>query len=285
MKRIALLGLAALAACADAPDVSVPPIAIGGGGARLMTGNAKTPLEAYDTAYSQMTKLHHRIADSLRAPVNVGGARDALDEVLANLQLMRALAMEAERPRFDPFLKDYGEWRTVIARGSTSGAAQPLETLGAKVRSQLHPNSVRILAEFPGGKPEPAKPEPDPAKPKTPEPAPPAPAPPEVPLGILFDAWKTRHAQLAEAYGKTPKGDGARAYGRVIEALAAMKAKLAPEAGVKLQGYLDFYGNLAKDTANFTGPPGNGKDKEENVLQDLRVVSRLIEDAFDPDRK
>src|SRR5262245_47932953 len=71
--------------------VEIPAVELGGSsGARLMNGNAKTPSEAYDNAYSQLTRAHYNVRRNLESrSQNQYGAREAMKQIVGCLEAMR----------------------------------------------------------------------------------------------------------------------------------------------------------------------------------------------------
>lgn len=286
MNRIlGMASLALLAACSDAPDLSLPPIAVGGGGARLMSGRG-----SYDDCYSMMTKLHLQLREGLRPPANHLAVGGSLDEIIANLEAMQAAVIPEQRPKFDPFLKEYGEWRDAFRRGTTAGLEPAVTELERRIRISLGPSKVTLAdkAEAAAPKEVVKKPE-DPLLPKRDPPDKPVDEPkkpdPEVKPAkdtaywMVYAAWKQSHADLVDAY--TKKGDWKKPFDRTLESLAALKERVAIENDrASLEVYIKHY-KATRDKIE----KGGSEAKDDYILGDLRVVSNLIEGTFNPDKK
>src|SRR5437868_5358814 len=114
MKRL-LPGIAmaaVLSAGCGGGAVEIPTVELGGGGgARLMNGTAKTPAEAYDNAYSQLTRAHLNVRRNLEGrSQNQYGAREAMKQIVACVETMRSCVPPADQSRFDPYLARYSGW-------------------------------------------------------------------------------------------------------------------------------------------------------------------------------
>ncbi len=284
MKRILLFALPAFAACGGVPDLTIPPLAVGTSGTRLMTGDARNPGEAYDNAFGSMTKLHLQIHEGLRPPANRIAIRSGLDDIINNLLTMQALVIEEQRDRFNAILKDYREWRALAENGQTNGLGNAMTRGERDIRSTLGPSKVTLIAELPGAgtvarkvpeKVEPARTEPKHVEPAKVEPVTPA---KDVSHWMIYAAWRTSHADLVEAV--TKKGEWQKQFGRVLECVAAMKSRVSEEGANTLQVYANQYKMIQKKLAD-----GGSEAKDEFILKDLGVVSSLIENGFNPDKK
>ena len=72
---IAWGGSTLLTASCGGGAVELPTVELGGaGGTRLMNGTAKTPAEAYDNAYSQLTRAHLNVRRNLEAAARTSTA-------------------------------------------------------------------------------------------------------------------------------------------------------------------------------------------------------------------
>ena len=288
------IALALLAGCGDGPDLSLPPIALGGGsGARLMNGEAKSPADAYDMCFTEMTKLHNRIRESLRPPSNTTAVRGALERIVSNVKTMQDQVVEEQKDAFTYFIREYSEWLALMNRGMTSGLESSITELERKVRITVGPSKMRFRSSFstdPASKgpekpadpllPPPPDPKPGVEEPKKPETAPAK----DTSFWMIYAAWKASHQELVEAWTKN-KAEGAKAYAKVAECLGAMKPRLQNDAQNTLQVYMDFYRSRAAETKDFTAAPPKEKGTEENVLGDLNMLFKQIEAAFNPDRK
>jgi hypothetical protein len=311
MKRLlpGLAGLLLAAACSDAPEI--PPIEVGGPeGIRLMNGQARTPLEAYDMAYSVLGRHHRDVHRNLEPRGrNLVGAETAMRSIVRSLHTMRALAAPAERPKFDPYVTRYQGFLRDLERNTWGGSfLASLEVSEREVKSKFHPREVDILAEFPAssdpaaaGKPSAAPPagpeaavpadkvEAPPQKPSAAPPAPPAakpadapaaPAPPGVSPRLSYKAWDRSHDELVEAY-KARKDCRAK-YGDVTEALRLLKSQQSGERAAKLQIYIDYYAAIHEKTQAFTALPE--KTTEKDIVDELDVAARVIRKEFNPDK-
>jgi hypothetical protein len=283
------LAAALLAGCSDSSEVSLPPIALGGGsGARIVTGDAKSPAEAYDNRFTEMTKLHSRIRESLRPPSNTTAVRGCLERIVDNVKTMQALVVDEQKSALDYFIREYSDWLAHFNRGMTGGLESAVTELERKLRITVGPSRMRFVSDFPAdpGAKRPEKPADPPVVPKpVDEPKKPEPAPAkETTFWMIYAAWKASHQELTEAWTRN-KADGAKAYAKVVECLATLKPRLAADAQNTLQVYLDFYRSRAAETKDFTAAPAKEKGTEENVLADLNMLFKQIEAAFSPDRK
>jgi hypothetical protein len=306
MKRL-LAGLA-LAALGCGETAEIPTVELGGpSGARLLTGQARTPYEAYDFAYSNLPRFHRDIERCLDPRGrNLYGAQVAMRSILDSLHTMRSLVAASDRPRFDPYLARYQEWLRDLERDTWGGSfLSNLEQSGRELRSRFHPAEVQILAEFPSpaaaAAPAPASPAPaappasippdkvePPRSPAAPPaasaPPPPTPAPPPAPGGaspkIYYLAWDRAHDALVDAY--KAKKECRPSYELVVEALRHLKANLQGERADKLQIYLDYYAGIHEKTRGFTTLPE--KTTEKDIVDELDVAARVIRKEFNPEK-
>lgn len=314
MTRVPLLFLALLAACADGAEV--PPLEIGGGGVRAMTGNAKTPVEAYENAYAQ---IHRQTQNVLRALQNRGqnlyAAREGMAALAHAVETMRSVAAPLERPRFDPYVARYRGWLSDLDRNVWGGSfLSDVEQSAVEVKTRFSPASIEILAEFPGAAtaqspPPPAAPPPGtkppasgvpedkallpppgatPSSPSAAPTAPPGATPPPaaVPAAsarLLYKAWDRAHDDLVASV--KAKKDARRNYEDVMESLRLLKAQTAePDRVKKLEIYLDYYAAVHEKTKGFTAPPEGEKATEKDVADELDVAARVIRSLFNPDK-
>jgi hypothetical protein len=307
MKRpfpgIAFLLFASLG-CSD--GVEIPTVEFGGNnGARLMNGQAKTPAEAYENAYGQLSRAHYNVRRNLDARgQNLYGAREAMAQILRSLETMRAVVPAADQARFDPYLSRYAGWLKDLENGSWGGSFLiELDRIEQELKSKFNPGGVEVLAEFPKSTPPPealmapkaVAPAPGALTPdkvelpvvKTPAAAPavrPKPAPaaehPGVSSRILYKAWDRAHDDLVAAYKE--KKSCKTKYEDVAESLRLLKAQLAGDKAAKLQIYIDYYGGIDEKTKGFTALPE--KTAEKDIVDELDVAARVIRKEFNPEK-
>jgi len=309
--------LALAAACSDVPEI--PPIEVGGpGGVRLMNGQARTPLEAYDMSYSVLGKHHRDVARNLEPRGrNLYGAEVAMRSILDALRTMRAVAAPAERPKFDTYLARYQEFLRQLERNTWGGSfLTDLDQSEREVKSRLHPKDVDILAEFPAPEASAAKPaakaaaapapgenssvpsdkvETPPQKPSAPPAVPPAAKPSEKPAApaapspapaptasprIYYKAWDRSHDELVEAY--KAKKDCRSKYEDLTEALRLLKALHGGERAAMLQIWIAYYSDIHEKTKGFTTLPD--KTTEKDIQTELDVAARMIRKEFNPEK-
>src|SRR5262249_51904675 len=89
--------------------VEIPTVELGGAGAaRIMNGTAKSPSEAYENAYSQLTRAHYNVRRNLDGrSQNQYGAREAMKQIVGCLEIMRSCVPPAGQSPFDPYLARY----------------------------------------------------------------------------------------------------------------------------------------------------------------------------------
>ena len=308
MKRllpgIALLLTASLG-CSD--GVEIPTVEFGGSsGARLMNGTAKTPAEAYENSYAQLTRAHYNVRRNLESrSQNLYGAREAMGLIVRSLETMRASVPASAQVRFDPYLTRYGAWLKDLDGGTWGGSfLNELARVEQEVKSKFNPGDAEVLAEFPNSKPPPVevrpapKPEAQPDAVLTPDkvevpivklPPPleaprPKPAPaPEIPGAssrILYKAWDRAHDDLVSTY-KEKKACKTK-YEDVLESLRLLKAQLAADKAAKLQIYIDYYAGIEEKTRSFTALPE--KTAEKDIVDELDVAARVIRKEFNPEK-
>jgi len=302
MKRL-LPGIAIAASIAwgcGGRAVEIPTFEVGGaGGARLMNGAAKTPAEAYENAYSQLTRAHYNVRRNLDGrSQNQYGAREAMKQIVGCLETMRACIPPADRSRVDPYVERYSGWVKELDDGTWGGSfLTDFDRTEREVKSTFSPASVALLAEFP------APPAPDKTRrpadaglvsdtvevpvAKTPpagEAGPPKPAePPPDPAAsqrALYKAWSASHDDLVAGYKE--KKACRQKYEDVIAALRLLKAQLKGERADKLQIYIDYYGGVDEKTKGFSVLPEKTSDKD--IVDELEVAARVIRKEFNPDK-
>jgi hypothetical protein len=274
--------------------VEIPTVEIGGDGARLMNGQARTPVEAYEKAYAYLGRAHLNVHRNLETrSQNLVGAREGMELVLKCLETMRGCVPEPDRPKFEPYLTKYGGWLKDLEDGTWGGSfLTDLDRLEREVKTSFNPSSVKCLAEFPKTPPPPKPAELTPDKVEVPTAkAPPAVAepekkpetpttPPVVKTRILFRAWSAAHDDLVASYKdkklcKTKFDD-------VVESLKLLKGQFAGEKASKIQIYIDYYGGVDEKTKNFTALPE--KTSEKDIVDELEVAARVIRKEFNPDK-
>src|SRR5687768_16463204 len=280
--------------------VEIPTVELGGaGGARLMNGTAKTPSEAYEHAYSQLTRAHYNVRRNLDGrSQNQYGAREAMKQLVGCFETMRACVPPADQPRFDPYISRYAGWVKELDDGTWGGSfLTDFDRTEREVKSKFNPASTEVLAEFPrppAPEKKPSRPQteftpdqvevpvskpPAPAEPARPKPAEPAPNP-DASLRLLYKAWSTAHADLLAGYKEKkacrPKLE------EVIESLRLMKAQVSGERPSNLQIYIDYYCGVDEKTQGFTALPE--KTTEKDIVDELEVAARVIRKEFNPDK-
>lgn len=294
--------------CAN--DAQLPPIELGSGGARLMNGQGRTPLEAYQNAHAGLGRQHYDVRRNLGSRgQNLYAARESMAALVRSLETMRALAGPADQPRFDPYIARYRGWQRDLDRNFWGGSfLNDLERSEIEVKSKLSPANVEILAEFPGaaGTPSPetaASPSPAPApRPSegvppdkavvpaaAPSAAPPKPAPAAAPAAsgddarIYYKAWNQAHDDLVAAY--KAKKDCRPLYQDVVGALTRLKAHVPPAQASKLEIYLQYYAGIHDKTRAFTLLPEGEQITEKDILDELDVAARVLRGKeFNPDK-
>jgi hypothetical protein len=297
-------GILCLLACVGGcGDAQIPTVEVGGpSGARLMNGQPKSPADAYDNAYAQLTRAHYNVHRNLEARgQNQYGAQEAMGLIVHCLEVMKSCVPDADRARFDPYLARYSAWKTDIEKGTWGGAfLTDLEQTERELKSKFNPSTTQVLAEFPGAAPA-AKPET--AAPKTADPlvsdkvevpvskksdkpdAPqvpvePTPPDPVVSQRLLFKTWDKAHVELVAAYKEHQ--DCKAKYEDVITAIRLMKEKQTPEIAGKLQIYVDYYADVEAKTKCFTALPE--KTTEKDILDELEVAARVLRKLCNPDK-
>jgi hypothetical protein len=313
MKR-ALAGLFLMAlGCSGGAEV--PPVEIGGpSGARLMNGQARTPFDAYDMAYSQVTKQHQNVRRCVDPRTkNLFGAQEALREIIRSLETMRSLVIEPDQPKFDPYLVRYKAWLGAVEKDTWGGSFLiDLDASEREIKSRFYPGTTAIVSEFPAGlvKETPAAAPPAAPLPKHDAPAdipedrvlappkrssptgePPSAKPPlatdpaphseasSISLGLFYSAWDRTHDALVESY--KAKKDCRIRFERLMEALRHMKSLLPLDRAAKLQIYIDYYGAISEKTKSFTTLPE--KTAEKDIIDELDVAARVLRKEFNPD--
>src|SRR5581483_10498285 len=146
------LALAAAWGCSGG-GVEIPTVELGGSdGARLMNGQVRTPGDAYDNAFSQLTRAHYNVRRNLDSrSQNYLGAREAMKQIVAALETMKACVPEADRARFNPYLERYTGWQTEIEKGTWGGSfLTDFDRAERELKSRFSPANTEVLLEFPG---------------------------------------------------------------------------------------------------------------------------------------
>jgi hypothetical protein len=286
MHRALLLGVLFAFGCGG-PDIPrLPPLSIGGGGVRLMN-EARTPAEAYENAFGQLTGCHNRVRAGLGRdmPRNFLDAAGALEEIAESLRVMRALVVESAQTAYDPYINSYAELASDVSRRRPPANWQTRIDQGEKeIKSRFSYTEAPIVSEWPAGmgtaheaatSTRPPEVKADPAPPPAPR------APEALPLRLAFKAWKQSHADLVAAFqgGRDP----AASYGDVQDAVDAMKKALPAERRAKLDLMLAVYEQQHAETGGFKATPPRGS--RELILKQLDVVKETLETEYDPDRK
>lgn len=297
IRRTAAIALLLAWGCGGGGEI--PTVELGGsGGARLMNGQAKSPAEAYENAYAQLTRAHYNVHRNLDARgQNQLGAKEALAQIVRSLETMKGCVAAADQAAFDPYLARYAGWQKDLENGTWGGAfLTDIERAEREVKSKFNPGTAKILAEFPGAVKPPTVASKSPEAPFTPDrvevpvlkpvqetpqaPAPEAPAPnPAATLKVLYKAWDRAHVDLLAAYKQ--KADCAARYADVIAALKALKEQHSGEKASTLQIYIDYYGGVDEKTKSFTSLPE--KTSEKDILDELDVAARVIRKKFNPE--
>lgn len=315
----ALLGTALLAALGCAGDGEIPAVELGGPtGARLMTGQGRTPMEAYENAYGSLHRQHYNVKRNLehRTP-STFAAKGAMDAIVSALETMQSLASPADRPRFDPYLARYRGWAADLAANRWGGSfVQDVERSEYEVKDKFNPGNVEILVEFPAsGRPAAApapapapKPAPAPAagpapaaipddkavapeRPAAPAPKPATPAPAAAPVPaapsanaarLFYKAWDRSHDDLVAAY--KAKKDCRALYDDVVGALRQLQANTPADKAGKLTIYLEYYAGVHDKTKGFTTLPEGEKIQEKDIVDELDVAARVIRKEFNPEK-
>lgn len=307
MKRFSFLALLLpLAACGPDAIPDIPTLEVGGGGARFMT-DAKTPFEAYDKAWSEMTKQHLGI----RREIGPNGNRFALESysarIVRNLQIMKSVLVSPAPSTLDPYLKFYTEVHDLAKAGRFGGNyVNLLNQYEREIHVNYAPDNVQIATEFETTAKDAKKEEtaksakkeektddlPPPVEKKEDEPKPKVDPPVETPVEtpakdegvgyrLMFKAWQKSHDELCTAF--QAKKDAQARYEEVREALRELAKKVDAKPAERLQVYVTFYEKIHDDTRGFTTLPEGAKD--EDVLNDLKIVGAGVAKDFDPARK
>ena len=286
MHRALVLAVLGAAACGG-PDVPrLPPIAVGGGGARLMD-EARTPAEAYENAFGKLTGCHNRVRQGLGNANNRNhrDAAGALAEIVESLRVMRALVTEEAKKAYDPYIASYESLArdTDLDRAPANWQTR-IDTGEKEIKSKFSYAQAPIVSAWPPGMgPGTSSTEAPQSTTKTPDAAAPPPHSkgPEIPIRLSFKAWKQSHADLVEAF-KTGRGAEA-AYADIQSAVAAMKQGLPAARHAKLDLMLAVYEQQHGETKGFTAVPQHGS--KDLILKQLDVVKETLESEYDPDRK
>jgi hypothetical protein len=307
--------LLGLAACSDSAEL--PTVELGGpSGARLMTGGARTPYEAYDFAYSNLSRQHYNVTRNLDSRSrNLYGARVSMESILASLETMKTLSLPAEHARFDAVLARYRGWHKDVERDTWGGSfLNDFDVSRRELLQRFHPADVQLVADLPGtapaAKPAPVAPAPAPGPappvdpkdraeaplkpPATPAPQPPPPVErtpaatpqptpptPGISPRLLFRAWDRAHDDLVEAY--KAKKDCREKYADVQEALRLLKSQLPADKQAKLQFYLDYYASINEKTKEFKALPDE-KTRESDIVDELNMAARVIRKDLNPEK-
>jgi hypothetical protein len=296
------LALSIAAGCADG-GMEIPTVELGSDGARLMNGSSRSPVEAYEKAYSNLGRAHYNVRRNLEPRgQNEFGAREAMGNIIRCLDVMRACVPNAGQAKFDPYLARYRDWLKSLEDGTWGGSfLTEFDRTEREVKTAFSPSETEILAEFPKAattaKPAGSELTPDkvevptarpsaPPPPTAPKPAEPVKAKPEpepaspAASRVLYKAWNSAHDELVAAY--KDKKPCKPKYDELLESLKLFKAQLPADKASKLQIYIEFYGDIDEKTKGFTVLPE--KTTEKDVVDELEVAARMIRKAFNPEK-
>lgn len=278
----------------------IPPVELGGpSGARLMNGQPRTPTEAYDNAYAQLTRAHYNVRRNLDSRgQNQLGATEAMALIIRCLETMKSCLPLGDQVPFGPYIERYTGWKKDIEKGTWGGAfLTDFERTERELKSKFNPGSVQCLSDFPGAaKPEavpvknqdppfsadnvevPVVKNPDgPSAPKQPVVEPPT-VNPAATLKIVYQAWNRAHDDLVAAY--RAKNDCKSKYDDVVAALKLLKDQYSGEQANFLQIYVNYYADISEKTKTFSALPE--KTSEKDILDELDVAARVIRKRFNP---
>jgi len=280
-RRLTIL-LVFAASCSDVAEIPrLPPVSVGGGGMRLM-GDARTPAEAYDFAFTKLKGCHIRVRSGLGDPEtkNYIDASAALSEIAEGLKTMQSLVTAEAKEDYLPYITRYESLALDVSRRRPPANWQTkIDQDEREIRSKFSPKNAAIVQDWP--------PELRPAKETVKDPGKPAEAPPppsktpDVPFRLAFKAWRQAHADLVELF--TAGKDCRQAYADTLSALAAMKEGTPAARHPKLGLMVAVYEQQHEETKGFTAVPPHGS--KELILRQLGVVKDTVEAEYDPDRK
>ncbi|MBI2899183.1 MAG: hypothetical protein HYY17_03300 [Planctomycetes bacterium] len=308
MKRISLALLPLLVSCGADKIPDIPTLEVGGGGARFMT-DAKTPFDAFNNAYSDLTRQHLNIRRNLNPSGNRYGMEAAAARIVRDLEIMKSVLVKPEPSTLDPYIEFYKEVHKLCQQGRLAGHyVTRLDQCEKEIKLRYAVDQIEVIDEFPkdeksskkdGAKTEkkeetkkddlpPPKekkdeenpPKDPPRKDETPRTDPPPAKDDGVTYRLLYKAWLRSHEDLCAAF--KARKEAKERYDEVMEALRGMRKSLDAKRGERLQVYIAFYEKIFEDTRGFTAPPEGAKD--EDVLNDLKIVSTGIVKDFDPAR-
>lgn len=305
MKRLAIALLPVLAACSG---VEIPTMEVGGGGVKFH-GDARTAYDLYDQSWSDMTKQHLVIKENLNPDGNRWAVENAAARIIKNLNNMKSVLVNPEPATLDPYIAFYKEIQKLAEQNRVGGNwVTQIEQKQKEIKLNYHISKVEIsetvateeTAEKTAPK-ETAKKDtgddlPDPVEKKdettktdetskkdttkTDE-TKTEPKSDAVTYRLMFKAWQQSHEDLCAAW--KAKKDAKDRYEEVLAALTELRKGLTKDQANRLQLYVGFYEKIHQDTKGFTTIPEDQKD--EDVLNDLKIVSANIVKDFDPSRK
>jgi hypothetical protein len=310
MKRLAFALLSVLAACGG---VEVPTMEVGGGGVKFH-GEARTAYDLYDQAWSDMTKQHLVIRENLNPEGNRWAVENAAARITKNLEKMKSVLVKPEPATLDPYIAFYKEIQKLAQQNRIGGNwVTQLEQKQKEIKLQYAPNDVEIAETVPVDETT-AKTAPKDTGKKTStggDDLPPPlvendddtlPPPDEKASGtktettktdstpktsdavayrLMYKAWQKSHEDLCAAW--TARKEAKERYDEVLVSLRELRKNLDKKGADRLQIYLSFYEKIHDDTKAFTSVPDGMKD--EDVLNDLKIVAAGITKDFDPNRK
>ncbi len=313
MKRLAWTAiLSFFVACGADKLPEIPTLQVDGSGVRFMT-DARTPFEAYDKAYSDLTRQHINIRRDLVPNGNRYAVESSAARIVHDLGIMKSVLVNPEPASLDPYIEFYREFEKLAKQNRVAGNwVTQLDQKQKEIKLKYAVSGVEVISEFPTKKNETAKNEskteekkgddlPPPKEKKREDELPPpkekekeqepvkkettGDIPPKkndgVTYRLLYKAWQKSHEDLCAAY--SARREVKERYQEVAEALAGMKKLLVPKEADRLQVYVAFYEKVHEDTKGFTSPPAGAKD--EDVLNDLKIVAAGIAKDFDPARR
>lgn len=294
-----------IASCTQDQAVDFPPVRLSGGEIRLMT-RAQTPREAYDNAFTRLTKYHLEIRDALlSSPQNSYVASANLGNIIEHVSILQTLALEPAASQIAEARKRYIEFRRRVDTNQATGSF--LTDLGqceSEFRRNFHPSKTPLHDTFPDEEetlPSSSKPSttPPPAEsvslPPPPEEAKPEPvvepartddwarnlAAAHPPYWLLHKCWAQLHADLAEAYRQ--RGDCATPYARLAEVLILLRDAAPEEVRNTAELCRQSYEAANTKTQGFTTLPAGVT--AENILSELELVAGVLRAHAEPATK
>jgi hypothetical protein len=235
--------------------------------------------------------------------------KDGFEQILANIDEMELyLAEEVMKVELAEYRATFqAKYESVLNKGWQTLYRRSFESLGKNFRSRFYPGKVALVPDAEDGTPpvrEPAKdpitnPVKDPVREPVREPViDPVTEPTrepvleerEVPVGnpdastpywILFNGYTGAHDKLVQAVDAGDTAAARKAHGRVLEALAVMKAQFDAKGAGRLQIYVNEY-NRIQGTANEYAALGDAGARDK-VKSELQTVREVIDAAYAPE--